>query len=761
MLSCEQIFTERDLAPFFIPPKLLWVNMVKAGELPLWNPYNYSGIPLLAALQPGVFYPPHILYFVLPFNVAWNWIIILHFVFAATSVYYFLRQLGASSMGSLLGGIIFMLSGYMLSIHNLLTHLFSVVWLPIVLSFYLKHLEGRGKHFLILASTSLAFEFLGGAPEIVLTTVAILFVVAVFPQCFTNSVLPLLSRIHSFVVCCALFLLLSSVQLLPFGEMVQQSIRQGGLSYKEAITWSFAFRDIVQLFLPDFFAYSKTIQRYWENQSWLKTIYLGIAPFVLSVFYFASKDKKKWFFLALMLVSFACALGGSTPLYKILYKLPPFSSIRYPVKFLFLFFFIISISSGLGLDLLKAGVANKDRMVRTIIRIIFYLGFIFAILWGVLNVFDTGVRSIMDAQGIKPDLYNDIWFNVHNAKRFLFFSLLFCMTIFLYLRKKQKTVFLFAIIVIVAMDLFLANYGFYHAKPWKEFIAKNDFIENIPVDRDTARYLVSVKTEKDFDRYLFGKNIAGPAYASLYGTYSLQGSEVIRGVYSDLFLKLLFCGSSIADAQRLMNIAGVRYVGTSYEVYSSDYALLRSARFGDKTAYLYENNSYNGRFFLSSKVHRVSDDTQVMKKLTNKDVDLQREVIIIADDSASEDMIDSVHAKPTLFSYRPRQVIFTTELEAHAFLYLSDSYYPGWRAYVDGKETKIYRANLAFRAVKVPKGRHTVVFKYVPMSFYIGLVLTLIGIGLCVWLWLRDRRMRFEVKDSKCCTTPDDRGDAA
>ena len=59
---------------------------------------------------------------------------------------------------------------------------------------------------------------------------------------------------------------------------------------------------------------------------------------------------------------------------------------------------------------------------------------------------------------------------------------------------------------------------------------------------------------------------------------------------------------------------------------------------------------------------------------------------------------------------------------------------------MDGKETKIYRANLAFRAIEVPKGKHTVVFKYVPMSFYIGLALTLLGIALCVWLWRRDRK---------------------
>src|ERR1035437_8443265 len=78
---CSLIFIERDLSAFFIPPRHLWVELARSFQMPLWNPYNYSGIPLLATLQPAVLYPPHILYLILPFQVAWNWIIILHFPF--------------------------------------------------------------------------------------------------------------------------------------------------------------------------------------------------------------------------------------------------------------------------------------------------------------------------------------------------------------------------------------------------------------------------------------------------------------------------------------------------------------------------------------------------------------------------------------------------------------------------------------------------------------------------------------------------------
>jgi uncharacterized membrane protein YfhO len=64
-----------------------------------------------------------------------------------------------------------------------------------------------------------------------------------------------------------------------------------------------------------------------------------------------------------------------------------------------------------------------------------------------------------------------------------------------------------------------------------------------------------------------------------------------------------------------------------------------------------------------------------------------------------------------------------------ALFFISDTYYPGWRAFVDGKETKIYRANYAFRAIKVPKGTHEVLMYYLPNSFVFGIYLSIMGLG--------------------------------
>ena len=67
------------------------------------------------------------------------------------------------------------------------------------------------------------------------------------------------------------------------------------------------------------------------------------------------------FFVMLISISILLGLGGFTPLYHLFYLIPPFNSIRYPVKFLFLFFFVIAVTSALGLDVLKDGVMKKEK----------------------------------------------------------------------------------------------------------------------------------------------------------------------------------------------------------------------------------------------------------------------------------------------------------------------------------------------------------------------------------------------------------------
>jgi len=73
-------------------------------------------------------------------------------------------------------------------------------------------------------------------------------------------------------------------------------------------------------------------------------------------------------------------------------------------------------------------------------------------------------------------------------------------------------------------------------------------------------------------------------------------------------------------------------------------------------------------------------------------------------------------------SYQPNKIIIRAKTNTHGFLFLGDAYYPGWKAFVDGKETKIYRANYVFRTIEIAPGIHNIKFIYYPQVFKVGMV---------------------------------------
>jgi hypothetical protein len=85
-------------------------------------------------------------------------------------------------------------------------------------------------------------------------------------------------------------------------------------------------------------------------------------------------------------------------------------------------------------------------------------------------------------------------------------------------------------------------------------------------------------------------------------------------------------------------------------------------------------------------------------------------------------------------AYQNHLVEIEAEAKRDGVLVLLDSYYPGWKAFIDGKEVKIYRANGFFRAVKIPAGRHLVKFSYCPGIFRLGLIIS--SAGLLLWIFL-------------------------
>jgi hypothetical protein len=134
------------------------------------------------------------------------------------------------------------------------------------------------------------------------------------------------------------------------------------------------------------------------------------------------------------------------------------------------------------------------------------------------------------------------------------------------------------------------------------------------------------------------------------------------------------------------------------------------------------------RTYLVGQATEEKNPIRLLKRIADGDVDPYTTVIL--NQEVSLPAVDELDGRARIISYENQSVVIQAALRSPGILVLTDSYYPGWKAYVNDKEVKIYRANLLFRAVSLPAGDHVVRFRYEPASFKIGLAISAVTLVL-------------------------------
>jgi hypothetical protein len=759
LLPGRYLLAERDLGPYFIPPRFFWVETIKKGDFPLWNPYQFSGHPFFANPQQAILYPLDALFFLLPFDWAFNAIIILHFFLGGVFTYFFLRDLKVNSTGALISGLIFMLSGYLLSVHSLLSTLLSSIWTPLIMMFFRRALLDGGLKNEIWVAIFMTLSFLGGGLEIVYGNFGVLFLMIFFSPPRSSPEFPKEGQeksrggrvwfgLRSILIIAGLSFLLSAVQLLPFLELFHHSIRGQGISYGEATIWSFAPKDFLLFLIPDAYGYFFDIKKYWASQCWLKTLYTGGLPFVLGSFYFL-RGTGRIFYLSLMLVSLLLSLGNHTPLYRFLYEYIPFlNTIRYPVKFLYFFILGLAIISGLGWQKLmefSAEPRNK-RLVKILLGFSFFTGF--ALLFFVLG--HSQIEYFLRSKGMDVPDFNPLAVNLHHAKRFLL------LVVGQELKWKRWAKFL--LILFLAADLF-GNMGFYGKDKTEEYLKKTRILDIVSSDtQGPFRTFTTAKTIAAETPILIGgasylatlKEKHLPSMNLLYPLADIWGIDVITlKRVSDLYKA--FTGAPSISATNLIDLYGVKYI-ISVTPLEEDprleliYARLeglqetREELLKRNTVKLYRNRNLAPRAWLV-KDFQVLDAQAVLGALVTKGFHPAKSVLLEEEPIWLTESVPQGRAreggstpenKVEFVSESNNRLRLRVQAAEKSLLVLSDTYFPGWKAFVNGKETKIYRANYAFRALPLKAGTHEVEFVYDPIWFRLGAGLTFWGIIACL-----------------------------
>jgi hypothetical protein len=847
------LLTERDLGAYFIPPRFFWVESIKHGDFPLWNPYQFSGHPFLANPQYGILYPLNSLFFILPFDLAFNTIIIFHFFLGGLFTYLFVRDLRVRVTGALLSGLTFMLGGFLLSVHGLLTCLLTVIWTPLIMMFFKRTMDRPCFRNEVLVAIFITVSFLGGGVEIVYSNFfVLLFMVFLSPlpdtpiagdnprrykllgsvPIYWGRIEFLLNRFKSLVIVSAIFLFLSAIQLFPFVELFIHSIRGKGLSYHEATIWSFAPKDVLLFFLPDVYGYFVDMKKYWINQCWFKTLYTGGLPFILTLIFFLSPRRilvpkaeclvtplchcerprgarqslmrllrslhslamtfqyspegggggvrrfgnERRLFLSLMIFSLFLSLGRYNPLYLFVFKYVPFfSGIRYPAKFLYLFILILSITTGLGFQRLTEYSRESGKKGLKRLLILLSLGSALLLLFLIL-----GHQEIVGFLKLKevdfPD-FNYLSLNLYHAKRFFFYLTLFFLLLCVGHEVKWKGWVKVLVIFFLATDLF-GNMGFYGKELTSNYFKKTRILEIISSEKGNARVFTTAKTILPEVPLLIGgasfldifKEKHLPSMNLLHGLHDIWGNDVVRIKRVDDLYKALTGAPSIS-ATNLIDLYGVKHVisvtpierDPRFELVYSRLEGLQGKRedlLKENTIKLYRNRNPLPRAWLV-KDHRVLGEKSILAILSGKEFNPREEVLLEEEPAVNpprptsvregeerglagqekkkgdrsesplqkkKDVGEPPRGLPEFISERNNCLQLFVKAKEDSFLVLSDTYFPGWKAYIDGNPVKIFRANYNFRAVSIPPGKHEVEFLYHPMSVKLGFLVTSLGI---------------------------------
>jgi hypothetical protein len=215
------------------------------------------------------------------------------------------------------------------------------------------------------------------------------------------------------------------------------------------------------------------------------------------------KRRKAIPFLVIMLISLILSFGGNTPIYRFLYNYVPFlNTIRYPVKFLFLFIFLISVMAGTGYDSLCRQVDDRNWEAKRIVHGFLVFSVLAAFVWGILNYYEIPIREFLRTNGFGLPDYNYPAINLHNMKRFLLFCLLFGpVLVFGWSCPKRNTIFSFALLCLLSVDLFFASKGYYQKYDAKNFHEPSESVNFLKKDTSLFRILTSPKTIKEPIQY--------------------------------------------------------------------------------------------------------------------------------------------------------------------------------------------------------------------------------------------------------------------
>jgi hypothetical protein len=793
-LLLGETFFYRDLFSTQLPQKQLFVELVKAGELPLWDPYLHGGEPYLADIQFSTFYPLNLIYFLLPVVRAFNINIVFHVIACSVCAYLLARMIRLQPVSSLITGIVFAYCGYTLSFVSMLNRLQAMPYWPLLIVFWHLFLLEKKRKWFVIAVIVGGIQVLTGAPEaIVLSLLSLLGWILCYP--YPNQ--PLLRRMSSWCLLGVCIGGLTAFQLLPTFEMITQSSRTLKVSYSAFCQWSLHPEHLPELVFPNFLGYIDTLfhqVNYWGAQvvdgtvPYILSIYIGWVTLVLAGcggFHQAQRPgfprQIRLFLFAVFGVSLLLSFGRFLPFFHLVYQYVPFVSLfRYPIKFLSGGILSIALLAGYAADVhfgADATLQPQTNDDRPLWRPSFTMVITF---WGVAGILLTMTvlfrfsdqfanalqaiffkrsRSEVARQGVNMVL-------LHASASWLLFTLLYQ---YRRLQRRQWQPWLLACILI--SDLLPAGIRVNPTVPEHFLIRVPPVVQSIRNDIGHGR-LFRAKLPDTLET-----SIQVPAQGmdgvppDQVAWWWLRDIEILNetlpasyripilfhvdfdGLAQRRLIKLRDLLYALPWEQRLpiLSASNVTLILTSEDLKVPGLSRINQTGsvYSPIPLILYRNTLVADRTEFVTDWRWVNSDDEVLNIMRHPEYDSRKHVILQQPESTLFERYPELPriARPaecsgsgqiTTRSANTLSAVFAVSNPCDGYLVFAEPFYPGWRVSVDDKVTPIERANYAFSAIFVPAGTHEIRRVYRPTSLMVGAFISAVFLcGLLVATYKR------------------------
>lgn len=746
------VFFSRDLNLLWQPTIEVFVRAVGAGAWPVWNPYAAFGQPLLANPTSQVFYPPTWLNLVMSAPAYYRLFVLAHLFWAGSGALLLGRRLGLGRAGATVAGALFMTSGPLVSLASLWSHLSGAAWVPWVLVAMDRMAEHRSPGRLAAAAAALAMPLLAGSPEMALAA-AVGGTLLCGRRMLRQDAAARRATMAALAGAALGSAVLTAAQLLPTLDLTSRSAR-AQLSVGTRLYWSLHPWSLLETFspvAPTSLPLRPEIRRilYEDREPYLASLYLGALTLALVLAALLGRRRPyRWALAATVLALVVLSIGRYTSAGRMLASLPLVETFRFPVKAMVPCALAIALLAGMGFESLReeAGRPGWRRALVVCLLVLLSLGLSGAGWLALERADDWGsavlgwTRGRSAGEAARPAGLRLVLSAAVAAAAAAAIGLAPASA-----RGRRVAAAIAAALALA--DLAHAQHDVNPLAPPTFFDYRSPLVPLMALAPGERLFVFDYATPGAALRFLghraapIAREHTAPVWQQAlwfreYPSAAVPSAWGIETAFDrdriDLFppwTNGLFVLRATAEGSpahlRVLQMAAVRYATSLHREHFEDLAL-RAQLPGAFTEpiLLFEVPAPLPRARVVSGA-RIGDGRQALRILSAPDFDPARELVLPGGTARAPaaGTQGSCERRPGLFD----RVDLQCTLDQDGYVLLADTWDPGWRATVDGRPAEILRANLGFRAVAAPAGRHRIEMVYRPRPLAAGLAISAAG----------------------------------